>query len=145
MIKNQKAESLVGIVIWISILAFTILWIANMINYSNSVIDLFERTTRLSILQNNVNNIIKNIDTSNINQDEIFFIYKNETTKTFEIFTGSTNEEYKYIDIYGNKIDDLLSYEWDIYSRILWLSREDTSIDTQNQIIKASIRRLIRK
>jgi len=82
-----------------------------MINYSSSVIDLFERTTRLSILQNNLNNIIKNIDTSNINQDEIFFIYKNEATKTFELFTGSTNEEYKYIDIYGNKVEDLLSYE----------------------------------
>jgi hypothetical protein len=138
-------ESLVWIIIWVSILAIAILWILNVILYSTSLIDIFEKTTRLNLLKDNIQNITKRLDTSNIEENETFYIYKNPTTKYFTIYTWAINSQYKYIDELGNYIPNLASFTWETYARIFWLERDDTSITTQNQIIKASIRRLIRK
>jgi hypothetical protein len=51
------------------------------------LIDTYENKKTISILKNNTENIIKKIDTSNINETEIFYINKNNETKEFEIFT----------------------------------------------------------
>ena len=48
---------------------------------------------------------------------EDFFLYKNNTTKLYDIFTWSTNLWYKYIDIKWNKIDDINNYKSYYYSR----------------------------
>ena len=81
-----------------------------------------------------------------LQENDIFYVYKNKTTKTFDVFTWATNEEYKYIDLKWNKIEpaDLDSFPWDIYARILYVEREDTSLDDQNKIIRVSLRRLIK-
>ena len=51
------------------------------------MIEAYDDKKTISILKNNTERIIKNIDTSMINETEIFYLYKNETTKNFEIFT----------------------------------------------------------
>lgn len=144
--RNQNTwESLAGIVIWVWILAIAILWIINIILYSTTLIDTFEKATRLNILKDNIQNVTRKVDTSNIAEKETFYIYKNSVTKWFSIYTWATNSQYKYIDENGNYIPNLASFTWETYSRILWLEKDDSSITTQNQIIKASIHRLIRK
>jgi hypothetical protein len=63
----------------------------------------------------------------------------------YEIYTGSLNESKKYIDELGNTIGDISTYEEDIYSQVLWVSNEDITFLDQNQVIRASIKRLVRK
>ncbi len=145
MIKNTSGESLIWIIIWVFILSFIILWVTNLLINSKTIIDTYENKKTISILKNNTENIIKKIDTSNINETEIFYINKNNSTKEFEIFTWATNYLYKYIDKYWNKVDDLENFNWNIYSRTLWLERDDNSIWENHQVIKVSIRKLIKK
>lgn len=108
--------------------------------------EIFNNNTRLNVLKDNAVNVVKKLDTSGIVENEAFYVYKNRTTKTYSIHTGTGNVEYKYIDELGDKVTDLAWFDEYIYARLLWLQREDTSIaDNQNQIIKASIRRLIKR
>lgn len=146
MIKNTFWESLIWIIIWIFILSFIILWITNLLINSKNIIDAYENKKIISILKNNTENIVKNIDTSSINETEAFYIYKNNIEpKAFEVYTWTTNANYKYIDQYWNYISDVVNYNWDIYSRILWLERDDNSIWENHQIIKVSVKKLIKK
>ena len=144
MIQNNKWETIVGILIWVFIISIVILWIGSLINYSRTTIAAYERSTKIQILKDNLTNIIQQIDIDAIQEDEMFYVYKNESEKKFEVFTWATNEQYKYVDANGTKIDDLIAYEWDIYARILWLEREDTSLEDKNKIIRASVKRLIK-
>jgi len=109
------------------------------------MIETYENKKKISILKNNTEVIIKNIDTTQINETEIFYLNKNNSTFEFELFTWATNYTYKYIDQYWNNVDDLVNFEWDIYSRILRLERDDNSIWEDHQIIKVSIKKLIKK
>lgn len=145
MIKNTFWESLIWIIIWVFILSFIILGVTNLLINSKLIIDTYENKKIISILKNNTENIIKKIDTSNINETEIFYLNKNTSTKEFEIFTWSTNYVYKYIDQYWNKVDDLANFEWNIYSRILWVERDDNTIWENHQIIKVSLKKLLKK
>lgn len=96
---------------------------------------------------------MKNTDTSMLKENEVFYVHKNRASSTFQIFTWSTNENFKYIDELWNSIsedistlwEDLSSFEWDIYSQILWITTEDTSLIEENEVIRASIKRLIKK
>jgi len=143
MIKNKKWESLVWIVIWVFILSFVILWIANLLIQNTIVINTYEDKRDISIIKANTTNVIKNTDTSAIKENEIFYLYKNKTTKAFEVSTWSSN--YKYIDRLWDNIDDVVAFNWNIYSRVLWVERDDDSIWEQHQIIRVSVRRLIKK
>ncbi len=145
MIKTQKAESFVGIIVGVFILSIVILGIANLIIYSGTLIDTYKDTARVGILKDSLWNIIKKVDTSNIRENEIFYIYKNNGTNTFEVFTGSSNVGYKYIDKYGDHVSNITSYSGSIYARVLWTEREDTTLTDQDQIVRASIRKLIKK
>lgn len=146
MRKNNFWESLVWIIIWVTILSVSILWILNLLLFSNNLTAIFNNTTRITILKDNAVNVVKKLDTSSILENEAFYLYKNKPLKQFEIYTGTWYTGYKYIDQLWDQVTDLQWYKWYIYARILWLQREDTSIaDNKNQIIKASIRRLIKK
>ena len=146
MIKNSFWESIIWVIIWVFILAFIILWITNLIISNGNVLDTYENKRVLSTLRDNSKNIIKRIDTSAVKETEVFYLYKNQTTKNYEIFTWTVNYSYKYIDRYWNKVNDLDAYLWDIYSRIFWVERSDNSISGKtHQIIKASIKQLIKK
>jgi len=147
MLKNNSWESLIWIIIGVFILSFIILWVSNLLINNIWTINSYENKRDISILTKNTTNIIQKIDTTMVNETEIFYLYKNNTNKNFEIKTWSWNYEYKYIDKYWNKIEinDLALFPWNIYSRVLWLEREDTSQWEEHQVIKASIKRLIKK
>jgi hypothetical protein len=55
--------------------------------YSKDIISNYQDIQKINILENNAINIIKSIDTDNINENETFYIYKNNTSKIFEVFT----------------------------------------------------------
>lgn len=145
MLATKKGESFVWIIVWVFILSIVILWIANLIIYSATLVDTYKDAARVGILKDSLANIVKKIDTSEIRQNEIFYVYKNVATNTYEVFTWATNDRYKYIDKFWNYVYDIVNFEDDIYSRILWTEREDTTLTNQDQIVRASIRKLIKK
>ncbi len=153
MIKNKKAETLFTIVIGMVILSFIITALTTIIIDSRNEQNTFNDSRLLTILKNNTSNIATKLSTDNISENSIFYIYKDKLAKEFLIFTWSSNPadpsyenyKYKYIDQYWEKID-LDTFDWKAYQRLLWLEREDTSIDwTKNQVIKAVVKRLIEK
>ena len=144
MINNKKAETLMSVIIWVFILTFVLLWITNLMIESNIIVDKFNKTRDINILKQNSINIIKNIDTSNIPENSIFYIYRDKSNNKFEI-KDSNEPEYKYVDKFWDYISDLNTYEWNIYSRIFYLERDDNSLWDVHQVIKASIKRLIKK
>lgn len=144
MIKNNFWESLIWVIIWIFILSFIVLWITNLLINSQNIIDTYENKKIINLIKNNSENVLKKINTENIQETEVFYLYKDILNKEFLIFTGSSNIWYKYIDEFGNKIDDLESFSWDIYSRIFWAERDDNSLWNNHQIIKMSIKKLIK-
>jgi hypothetical protein len=123
------------------------LWIVNILIFSTDITTKYNETNRIQVLKQNLTNIVKELDTSWLNENEIFYVHKNRASWNikYEIYTGSTNENYKYIDELGNTISDLSLYQWDIYSQVLWVSTEDITFLEQNQVIRASIRRLVKK
>ena len=144
MIKRTSWESFVWIIVGVFILSIVILAVANIIVYSNSVIAVYSDYSKVNILRENVTSIITNIDTSEIRENEIFYVYKDKNDKEFKVFTWSLNTWYKYIDEFGNYVPNITTFQDDIYARILWLSREDTTLSNQDQIVKVSIRKLIK-
>jgi len=145
MIKNKSWETFVWIIIRVFILSLVIIWITNLLINTRDTLVKYSDNRDISILINNTNNIIKNIDTSNIEEDELFYLFKNTGSNSFSIFTWITNANYKYIDRLWNKIDNLNTFDWKIYSRILLLQRDDIFTWKQHQIIKVSIKRVIKK
>jgi len=142
---SQKGESFVWIIVWVFILSIVILWIANLIIYSATLVDTYKDNARIGILKDSLANIVQKVDTSLIRENEVFYVYRDLWTNTYHVFTGATNDTYKYIDKFGNHVSDVVSFEEDIYSRILWTEREDTTLTDQDQIVRASIRKLIKK
>ncbi len=144
MIKNKQAESFIWIMIGVFLISIVILGISNLLNYSWQIINDYEDNTKITILKNNINNIVKNIDTSHVAEDEIFFIYKDNTIDQYVALTWSWFSWYAYINEFWEDVDPD-TFEWPVYSRQLWVEREDTSIWEQNQVIRVSIKRLIKK
>ncbi len=144
MLQSRKAESFVGIMVWIFILSFVILGIVNILVFSSSVTIKYNEANRIYILKQNLTNIIREMDTSHLKENEIFYVHKNRVSRSYEIYTGSTNEHYKYIDELGNTIDDVGNYDGDVYSQVLWLATEDITFLGQNQVIRASIKKLVK-
>lgn len=145
MIRNTKAETIVGILIGVFIISITVLWIGSLINYSRGVIQTYDRNTKVVLLKENLINIVWWINIDNVRENEIFYIYKNTNLKEYEVFTGSSNDQYKYIDAFGDTVSNIESFDQDIYARILWVEREDTSLENSNKLLRASVRRLIKK
>ena len=144
MLQSRKAESFVWIVVWVFILSFVILGIVNILIFSTDITLQYNESNRIQILKQNLTNVVKNIDTSSLWENEIFYVHKNRAASNFEIYTGSLNEHYKYIDQLWETIPDVNTFQWDIYSQILWISTEDITFLEENQIIRASIKKLVK-
>lgn len=149
MIQTTKAESFVWIVVWVFILTFVMLWIINILIFSTDVTARYNETNRVQILKQNLTNIVKDIDTSGLRENEVFYVHKNRVSlpwqNTYEIYTWSVNQWYRYIDELWNTVSDIDLFQWDIYSQVLWLANEDITFLDQNQVIRASIKKLVRK
>lgn len=121
------------------------LGIINILIFSTDVTAKYNEANRVEILKQNLTNVIKDIDTSSLQENEVFYVHKNRAASVYEIYTGSTFENYKYIDENGENIQDIANYEGDIYSQILWVTTEDVNFLEENQVIRASIKKLVRK
>ena len=116
VIKSYKAETMIWIIIWVIILSIMLLWISNIIDFSQNTYWDYEEKLYKYIIQLNSNNIIKKLDVLNIWENEIFYVYKDTSTKNFTIFTWEINEEYAYIDKNWKKIDKDTNI-WKTYKR----------------------------
>lgn len=145
MLKTKKAETFAGIIIGVFILSIILLGLGKLMYYSYDMLSQFNDANRINILQNNLTHIIRKLDTTEVLENEVFYVHKNKLTKDFEVFTGATNVEYKYIDKYGDKVDSIDTYEWTIYSRVLWKERSDNSIESDAEVIRVYIKKLIKK
>ncbi|MDD3302836.1 MAG: hypothetical protein PHN31_04710 [Candidatus Gracilibacteria bacterium] len=139
MRKNIKAESLAGVLVSILLLGFISLGLYELIFYSNQVNDTFEDNSNILLLKNNTLNVLYKINTNNILEGEDFYIYKDNIAKEFRIYTGSTNLNYMYIDKYGENIDDISTYNQEIYKRIVNLKKYDSTI--KNKAFEINIKR----
>lgn len=136
MIENKKWESLVWIVIWILLLTFVILGLYNLILYSENTNITFEENSVKWVLKDNATSIIYNIDIDWINEWSGFYIFKNNWTKNFEIFTWASNIKYKYIDKYWEIVGTWVT-DRNIYEREIILDKIDPV--TNSKIYKVNI------
>lgn len=134
--KNVKWESLIWIIIAVSLLWLVIMWIVNLISYSDDINYEYETKSNIDLIKDNSTTIVKKLDITDINEWELFYLYKNTTNKNFEIFTWVLNESYKYIDKNWLKVD-IMSFSWEIYERTIILEKKDTS--TSNNIFKVDV------
>ncbi len=115
---NKKWESLAWIIVGIFILSVVMIWVWNIIGHSREVVSRHNDATNIFILKKNTENIISKLDLSLVNVWEKFYLNKNLSSKNFEVFTGSLNENYKYVNANNNNISDINAYDFDdIYSR----------------------------
>ncbi len=142
---NKRWETLVSLLIWMFIISLVISWIATIIGSNYSLEDNFIKNNKVFFLKNNTVNIIKSIDTKWITEWENIYLYKDTENKKFNILTGALNEKYKYVDEYWNNILNIWDYDGNLYSRIVYIQNADTSVWTQNQIIKITVKEITKK
>lgn len=117
MLKSKKAESLIWIVIWMFILWFTLMWIISILTFNKDISWNYEEEIYKYIIKSNWDNLIKKIDTSGVNYDENFYIYKDTVNKEFKIFTWTTNQNYSYTNYLWNLVNPVENI-WKTYKRV---------------------------
>jgi hypothetical protein len=140
LINNKSAESLVWIIVWIFILSFVLLWIWNLIWNSRETISLFNEKMEIDILSKNSSSIINNLDLLTLSDWDIFYINKNTSSWSFDIHIWEHNREYKYIDKDWYKIDNPITYNGKIYTRIF-----QAKILNMNWEQKIAVKALVKK
>jgi hypothetical protein len=97
------------------------------------------------ILEQNATSIIKNIDTSVIAEKEVFYLYKNPGTQTITTLTGAANISYAYVNSAGENITNTGSYQDPLYYQSFIIDQNDTGLRTGSQVVKGTIRELVRR
>ena len=144
-IKNTW-ESLVWIVIGISLLGIVLLGIWQLLSYSRIIMEDNTEISHIQTLSQNTQNIINNIDINTIAEWDYFYIHKNNTTQFFDIFTGAINKGYQYIDTQWEYIPDITAHSWtQIYSRKTLISKKDNYLNSPVIFTDIQIEKLIKK
>lgn len=153
MKKIQKAESFAWIIIWVFILSFVILWIANLLYHNMSLTRNYQEENMEHLIKQNLIIIAKKLDTSSLVEWERFFIVKNVASPAiFEIFSLDNcinelpvwwDESSCYINSYINKNLDLVenpeNYTWEVYSQIWIITISDNSFGFTYQDIDIEV------
>ncbi|MDD5377210.1 MAG: hypothetical protein PHH16_03770 [Candidatus Gracilibacteria bacterium] len=142
---SKRGETLISIVVGVVILAIAIGGVAMILVQNRTIEEDYDKNSTLATLQSNAESIVRKVDTSGLAEKDIFFLYKDPITKTFQIFTGTTNEGYKYINKNGDLITNTGSYAGTVYTRIFSVERGDASFGKPRQVIKGGIKELIWK
>ncbi len=114
----KKAESLAWIIIGVFILSFVLLGIWALVWSSRDIIDNFDKKIDLDLLIYSSNSVVGSMDLSNLSDGDEFYLHRDTVNWNFDIYTWSNNSNYQYIDRHWYKVDDINSFEGDIYSRI---------------------------
>lgn len=134
---NKKWETLVSIIVWLVIIWIVIGSIITIINSSYNVQSQYISNSKLELLKRSTENIVKNLDLSNLNIWDEFYLYKNPETKRYYLFTWATNVKYKYID----ENWELISNTWSnsnkyMYSRYVIIQKNDSYLWKNNKLVK---------
>lgn len=131
MKKNIQAESFAGIIIAVFILGITLLWISNIVAYSQQSLSEISQKKDLQWLSQTANILSEKLDSSSVTVWEDFYLYKNTSTNNYQIFTGAWNQNYQYINKNGEYVSDIASYSWAVYSRVFVVSSR-SALETWN-------------
>lgn len=142
---SKRGETLISVIVWAVILAIAIGGVTLILIQNRTIEEDYEKNNAIAILQSNTENIVRKADTGNLAEKDAFFLYKDPITKTFQVFTGTANDGYKYINKNGDQVVDTGSYAGTVYTRILSIEKEDASFGEKRQVIKGGIKELIRK
>ena len=152
MKKTQKAETFAGIIIWVFILSFVMLWIVSILNFSWDITKKCDIENRKLVLTQNLKRITQRIDTSELSQNELFFLNKNTALWVFEIVRPeecinnlpplsdtSSCFDNRYIDALWNTVENIKDYSGDIFTQDIKIIYEDTSLWITNKLIDVKI------
>ena len=152
MKKTQKAETFAGIIIWVFILSFVMLWIVSILNFSWDITKKYDTENRKLVLTQNLKRITQRIDTSELSQNELFFLNKNTALWVFEIVRPeecinnlpplsdtSSCFDNRYIDALWNTVENIKDYSGDIFTQDIKIIYEDTSLWITNKLIDVKI------
>lgn len=135
---NKKAESLAWIIIWVFILAIISLGIGSLIMQSRDLIKKYETKNNINLLSSNSSNIINKLDLSSVPDNEVFYLYKNKSSKNYEIKIWEVNSDYKYVNKLWEKIDT--NYPWEVFMRYFYVKKFN-----QDWVEKTAVRWIIKK
>ncbi len=139
MKKTNNAETLISILIWISIISAISFWAIKMLQYDREKSITYDKINEIFLLETNANNLVKKVITKDFKEKEVFYLYK--TWSQIIAYSWVTNEYLKYINSDWELVTNTWTYVWNIYSR-LFIVDKDTAT---NQLIKWGIKELIRK
>ncbi len=142
---NKNWESLVWIIIGIVLLSVVILGLIEIVTYSKDIVTFYDDSSKINILENNSNNILEGLDITCVQEWDEFYLYKNPETKQFEVLTWSENSDFQYIDENWNKIDDINTFEWDIFIRTIFVEWEYSTPFYTWYCFKTNIEKYIKK
>jgi len=115
MFTTRRAESFAWIIVWVFILWFVLLGIVNLLIFTTESSQGYTDDNRMRNLENNAYSIAQKLDFSSLSSWEEFYIHKNTASWSFDIYTGLTNESYKYVNETWEYIADITTYNDTIY------------------------------
>lgn len=138
MKKNISWETMISIIFAVIIILIIMFSIIKIVEYDNWLNYEYDKINYISILEKNTSNLIQKIDTSNLVEWDLFFLYK--TWNEIQVFSWSENEDYKYIN-YLWEYTNTWSYNWVIYTRQCLVEKDSS----EWQMIKCNIKEMIKK
>jgi Tfp pilus assembly protein PilV len=144
-IYTSRGETLVSVLVGVFILSIVVFGVANLLVNNSALEDESRRNTALMILEQNATSIIKNLNTAQIAEKEVFYLYKDPTTQTITAFTGATNIGYAYVNAAGENVSNTGSYQNSLYYQSFIIDQSDTGLRSGSQVVKGTIRELVRR
>ena len=96
--RSSRGETLISVLTGIIILSIVLFGIINILSSTADVESDTSSQLQISLLEQNATSLIKLTDTKGIAEKEVFYLYKNPNTLTIQVFTGSSNISYAYIN-----------------------------------------------
>ncbi len=116
-IHHSRGETLISVLIGILLLSIVVFGIASLLSNSASLEADTQSQAIRNLLEQNATALIRQADTKGIAEKEVFYLYKNPTSKQFQVFTGSTNIAYAYINARGENITNTGSTQEALFYR----------------------------
>jgi len=107
---SKRGETLISVLVGVVILALAIGGITIILMQNRTIDEDYDTNNAVFLLRTNAENIVKKMDTKNIAENEVFYLSKDSTTKTFQVWTGTTNDSYRYINSDGDLVTNTGSY-----------------------------------
>ncbi|MDD5213567.1 MAG: hypothetical protein PHG82_04040 [Candidatus Gracilibacteria bacterium] len=139
MKNNNRAETLISILIGIVIIVIISFGTIEMIDYDKQKSLDYDKINEIFLLETNSNNLIKKIDTKIFKEKEVFYLYK--TGSQILAYSGANNDYMKYVNSNGDLVTNTGSYDGNIYTRIFMVDKDTAT----TQLIKGGIKELIKK